>query len=71
MTPELLRAAGHALHGEFWRVPLAADLGVSHRTVRRWAEGEFRIPAGVPGELRALLSARGVVLRELAERLAA
>lgn len=71
MAPELLRAAGQALHGEFWRVPLAADLGVSHRTVRRWAEGEFRMPEGLSGRLAALLSARGVVLRELAERLAA
>lgn len=40
MTPQqLLVALGDALHGPAWRRPVARELGVSHTTVERIAEG--------------------------------
>jgi hypothetical protein len=36
---ELLTLAGRALYGARWQTPLAADLGVSSRTVRNWIAG--------------------------------
>lgn len=63
MTPDLLRAAGEALYGPRWQTPLAADLEVADRTVRRWAAGDSAIPDGVTSELRRLLVARQVEIR--------
>lgn len=62
MSPALLHEAGEALHGPLWRVPLARDLGVAERTVRRWAAGEWPVPAAVWGEVRELLKARSLAL---------
>jgi DNA-binding transcriptional regulator YdaS (Cro superfamily) len=61
VTPTLLREAGESLYGSLWQSALARDLGVNDRTVRRWAAGESRIPAGVWAELHKILA-----LRELA-----
>lgn len=37
MTPfDKLRAVGKILHGARWQAPIARDIGVSDRTVRRW-----------------------------------
>ena len=69
MSPALLREAGEALHGLAWMTPLAKDLGVTDRTVRRWAAGDFQIPAGVWPELRELLKARSLVLASVRRRL--
>ena len=71
MTPALLRACGQALYGQQWQAPLSRDLDVALRTVLRWAAGEFGMPAGIAGELRALLVRRGVDIAELAARLPA
>lgn len=66
MTPlAYLRAAGECLHGPRWQTALAEDLGVSLRTVQRWAAGSNALPADVPGRLRALLEARGVRIARL------
>jgi predicted transcriptional regulator len=51
MTPELLRRAGEALYGPQWRRAIAADLGITDRTIRRWIAGSFPIPAAVALEL--------------------
>ena len=71
MTPALLRACGEALYGQQWQAALSRDLKVSLRTTQRWAAGEFGMPAGIAGELRALLVRRGVDIAELAARLPA
>jgi len=42
---ELLARAGEALYGPAWHSDLARDLGVSRRSVQRWAAGE-RSPSG-------------------------
>ena len=66
MTPlAYLRAAGEALYGARWQTALAEDLGVSLRTVQRWAAGSHALPADVPERLRALLEARGVRIARL------
>lgn len=65
----LLIAVGQALYGERWQSPLARDLGVSDRTMRRWVAGQFPVPVGVRAELVTLLKERGVMLDALAERL--
>jgi hypothetical protein len=58
MTPDELAAAGRALYGERWQTPLAEDLHVADRTVRRWLVGETPIPDGVESELREILIRR-------------
>jgi len=54
-----LRQAGEALYGQHWQAPLAADLGISARSVRYWLTGERNIPQGVWHELATLLKQRG------------
>lgn len=58
MTPHLLRTAGEALYGQQWQSALARALCVSDRTVRRWASGEFAIPATTAESLEPLLLIR-------------
>jgi hypothetical protein len=38
----LYARAAAAIYGERWRMPLAAAIGVNHRTVRGWFEEEPR-----------------------------
>ena len=58
MSPDDLATRGRALYGERWQTPLAHDLGVADRTVRRWLAGETAIPGGVDSELRKILESR-------------
>lgn len=69
MSPTLLHEAGTALYGERWRQPLASALSVSERTVRRWAAGEWPVPAKVWGELRTLLTEHGKALASVRRKL--
>ena len=57
---DALTLTGQALYGERWQTALAADLGTSDRTVRRWVAGQTAIPSGVMSDLRGLLIARVV-----------
>lgn len=67
----LLAAVGEALYGPRWQSDLARDLGVSDRTMRRWAAGTHSPPPGLIDELRRLVEQRGITLAALAERLQA
>lgn len=49
---DLLVRTGIALYGPQWQKPLAADIGVSDRTMRRWYAGA-PIPEGVRVDLLA------------------
>jgi len=69
VTPDLLRESGEALYGARWQSDLARDLGVSDRTVRRWAAGSFAVPAGVRTTIRDLLHERGLALAGVRRRL--
>ena len=71
MPIDLLAACGSALYGPQWQSPLARDLGISDRTVRRWLAGTSEMPAGVLSELLQLLQARAVTLGNLAQQLRA
>jgi len=68
MRADLLEHVGRALYGPQWQTPLAADLGVTGRTVRRWKAGD-PIPDGVRADLLAVVTARGNALAELAKAL--
>lgn len=54
----LIVRAGRALYGPHWRNPLARDLGVSDRSLRRWAAGEIAVPSGVLNRLHDVISER-------------
>ncbi len=54
MTSEQLRRIGERLYGWGWLTRLAADLGVTDRTVRRWAAGDYEIPKIAALAIRAL-----------------
>jgi hypothetical protein len=65
----LLHQTGEALYGPRWQTALSRDLGVSERTVRRWAAGTHDVPAGVWVDLLRLTQERAGALDELAEPL--
>jgi hypothetical protein len=58
MSPDEFAARGRALYGDRWQAPLAADLEIADRTMRRWLTGELQIPAGVEESLRQILMDR-------------
>ena len=62
LNSDHLRAVGEALYGSPWQTNLAHDLGVSDRTVRRWARGDFEIPVGVWSDISKLCRTRGLDL---------
>ncbi len=65
----LLHDCGEALHGHLWQCALARDLGVSDRTMRRWATGAYDLPVGVYVDLLRLTQERAARLDALAPRL--
>ena len=80
MTPApLIVRVGRALYGDRWQSELARALDVAGRTVRRWAAGEYEVPAGVWGEIlalvrsqrRALGDVERLIAQQVAERAAA
>lgn len=62
----LLRRCGEALYGPRWQSDLARDLGVSDRTIRRWAAAVDDPPPGVYADLTRLMSERADTLIALA-----
>lgn len=65
----LLLDCGEALYGSLWQRALARDLGVSDRTVRRWAAGAIDPPVGIYTDLLRLTQERAARLDGLAQRL--
>jgi hypothetical protein len=61
----LLRQIGVFFHGEEWQAPLARDLRVNERTIRRWVAGTEEIPRGVWRDLSAHLAIYDRTLRSL------
>lgn len=68
---DLLEDCGTALYGADWKSPLARALGVTDRTVRRWATGASPIPATAWGDIAALVADRRSDLATLRDRIAA
>ncbi len=65
----LLVESGEALYGPRWQTALAADLGVSDRTMRRWVADTSSAPAGLYVDLLRLTQERAALLDSLAPRL--
>lgn len=66
---KLLRDAGEALYGAQWQSPIARDLQISDRTVRRWVAGADDLPPGVALDLWRLCEERAAALDAVAARL--
>lgn len=70
MSAALLEKAGVALYGPTtWKHPLARDLGVSLRALRRWADGEYPVPDDYWPKICALLLAHSLACRDIAAEL--
>lgn len=69
MSNRLLREAGEALYGSRWQTEISRDLGVSDRTIRRWASGADDMPAGAMTDLWRICLERAQALDALAQRL--
>jgi hypothetical protein len=69
LTSFTLRKAGFALYGEQWRSELARALGVTDRTVRRWACEEYSIPDDAGEHIIELCRARVKTLNAVMRRL--
>jgi transcriptional regulator with XRE-family HTH domain len=54
MTKGELVQAGRLLYGTRWQTALGRALGVSDRTVRRWASGEQHVPVPAAEAIKAL-----------------
>ncbi len=67
----LLRETGEALYGPRWQSDLARGLGVSDRTMRRWAADADDLPPGVIADLARLCDERLRTLSGLRTRLTA
>jgi len=67
LSKHLLRQVGSFFYGEQWQAPLARDIRVNERSVRRWVSGEEEIPRGVWRDLGALL---GIFHRTLGDFIA-
>jgi len=69
LSNELLQRVGEFIYGEQWQAPLARDLSVGERTMRRWVAGTDEIPRGVWRDLGSRLeiwhSTLGHLVREV------
>jgi len=69
MTANEFLTIGLALYGDRWHSPMANAIGITTRTVRRFAAGTKEIPDGVARDVTALVHARGQRLRRVEEGL--
>lgn len=65
----LLREVGEAMYGGQWQTPLAADLGISDRHMRRMVAGDADLRPGMALDLLRLTQERALMLDALADRL--
>lgn len=71
MTPRQFVTIGEALKGSAWQEALARDLGISSRTVKRYAMAEHPVPPEVALKLAELLGTHARTLRALRDDLRA
>jgi hypothetical protein len=55
MHKDILRKVGEFFYGEEWQAPLARDLRVNERSMRRWLAGTEDVPKGVWKDLGSKL----------------
>jgi hypothetical protein len=58
LSKELLRQVGEFMFGAEWQAPLAREIGVGERSMRRWAAGTDSVPAGVWSDIFFRLESR-------------
>ena len=66
MTPARFSKIGELIYGPSWRGKLAAELGVSQRTLYRWLDGTAPITYDIPHKLSAICDARSKELARMA-----
>jgi transcriptional regulator with XRE-family HTH domain len=69
----LFREIGETLYGHSrkrWHADMAQALGVSIRTVQRWASGQAEPPLGVYADLASLAKDHGLKIHDLVKQLA-
>lgn len=69
MSSKLLRDVGEAVYGPRWQTELSRSLGVSDRTVRRWAAGTDDVPPGVYYDLLGVVVERAAEIDDVMTRL--
>jgi hypothetical protein len=69
LTSFTLRKAGFALYGEQWRSELGRALGVTDRTIRRWAQDEYSIPDEARERIVGLCRERVEMIKAVVRRL--
>lgn len=67
-SPDRLARVGVALFGSRWQSDMAQALGVTDRTVRRWAAGA-PIDASTWGKLLSIMQERRGILNELSHEI--
>lgn len=65
----LLRQIGEAMYGTDWQSPLCGAIGVSPRSMRRWAAGTDAIPRGVLVDIHRHAEARWVPIKYFDEEI--
>lgn len=60
-----LEMCGVAMYGEHWMGRMADDLGISDRSLRRFANGSVDIPEGVWSDLADIASRRRSEIDEI------
>ena len=65
MSKKLLAKVGAALYGPRWQSELARNVGVSDRTMRRWAVGDDNVSEIAWRDMSLLLKTRAIDLQEL------
>ncbi len=65
LTPDaiLLRQIGEELYGQTWQADLSRAIGVSDRSMRRWAAGTDEIPEGIWREIHWHAEARWLPIK--------
>lgn len=66
-TPEMVRSAGAALFGDFWRRPFEAQFGIGHRKLQRVLKDQEDMGAEMWGRVQAELRVRHQVIGKMLE----
>jgi hypothetical protein len=65
----LLAEIGNVLYGPRWQTDLARDLGISDRTMRRWAANVADVPPGAWRDFHHRLESRNAELERMKHRI--
>ena len=69
LTGAEVRKAGELVYGKNWQTRMAAEIGVTDRTVRRWAGSDAPLSADLRNRLLVLLRAQVDELSAAVDRL--